>query len=118
MKNNFMLLIALFISLLFISCNKDTSTIDGLKPPVTVTTNTVTISNFAFSPLSFTVSKDSVVTWKNNDSVTHTATSDTGLWDTGNIPPGGSKAIVFHTIGTFPYHCVIHTMMLGTIIVQ
>jgi MYXO-CTERM domain-containing protein len=51
--------------------------------------------------------------------VTHTATSDTGAWTTGNIAPGGtSAAVAFPTAGTFPYHCAIHPSMAGTVIVS
>jgi plastocyanin len=72
----------------------------------------------AFGPGSITVSVGTTITWHNNDGINHTSTSNTGVWDTGAIPPGGSKTQTFATAGTFPYHCNIHTMMTGTIIVQ
>ena len=49
----------------------------------------VSISNFAFSPQSVTVSVGDTVTWTNSDTVTHTATADDASWDAGNITGGG-----------------------------
>lgn len=83
------------------------------------TGNQVTIANFAFSPSSLTIAKGTTVTWKNNDSVTHTATADGGSFNTGNIAAGAtSGGVTFNTSGTFTYHCSIHTTMHGTIVVQ
>jgi plastocyanin len=79
----------------------------------------VSISGFAFSPPSVTVSVGDTVTWTNSDSVTHTATADDASWDAGNIAAGGGTgAVVFTTAGTFPYHCRIHAQMTGTVIVE
>ena len=80
--------------------------------------NTVVMNNMAFGSSTLTVPKGTTVTWQNNDSVPHTATSDTGAWDSGNIPPGESKSVIFTTTGTFPYHCTVHPMMTATIVVQ
>jgi plastocyanin len=75
--------------------------------------------NISFSPSTLTVSKGTTVTWQNNDGVTHTSTSEDGLWDTGNIAPGSSKGVTFSNTGTFKYHCTIHgPNMSGTIVVQ
>ena len=79
----------------------------------------VTISDLAFSPASVTVLVGDTVTWTNSDPQVHTATSDDGSWDAGNIAAnGGTGAFVFTTAGTFPYHCTIHTQMTGTVTVQ
>ncbi len=80
--------------------------------------NSVTISNFAFSPATVTVAVGTTVTWTNKDSVAHTVTSDTGAFDSGNLSPNGTYSYKFTTSGTFPYHCGIHTYMKGTVIVQ
>jgi plastocyanin len=71
-----------------------------------------------FTPNPIRITAGDSVTWTNNTSLTHTATSDSGAWDTGNINAGAtSAAIVFSTPGTFPYHCAIHPSMTGSIIV-
>ena len=80
--------------------------------------NTVVLSNMSFGPTTLTVQKGTTVTWQNNDGILHTATSDTGAWDSGNISAGGTRSVTFNTAGTFPYHCTVHPMMTGTIVVQ
>ena len=80
--------------------------------------NTVQITNFSFGPALMTVAKGTTVTWQNYDNVAHTATSNSGAWNTGTISPGGSGSIKFDTTGTFPYYCAVHPMMTGTIVVQ
>lgn len=78
----------------------------------------VTIQNFAFSPATVTVPAGTTIVWSNKDSTDHTSTSDTGVWDAGDIPPGtSSRGILFSTPGTYPYHCNIHPNMMGTVIV-
>ncbi len=75
--------------------------------------------NQSFSPSPVTVKVGQTVAWRNADSITHTATSDAGAFDTGSIGPGAtSNAIQMNTAGTFGYHCSIHPSMVGTITVQ
>jgi len=87
----------------------------GAAPP-----NTVVMSGFSFSPSSLTIKKGTTITWKNNDGAIHTSTSDTGVWDTGDMSNGSSKTTTFNTAGTFSYHCTYHQAMgmTGTITVQ
>ncbi len=80
--------------------------------------NSVSISGFAFNPASLTVTVGTLVTWTNNDSVTHTVTSDTGVWDSGQIISGQTFSHTFNQTGTFSYHCSIHTNMVAKIVVQ
>ena len=80
--------------------------------------NTVTMKGLAFNPSALTISKGANVTWTNDDSTTHTVTSDTGAFESGNLSPGNSFTRQFNDTGTFPYHCSIHTFMKGTIAVQ
>jgi plastocyanin len=117
------LLLSMVAFVLLISCGKDQSTNPyGNNPsPLPVTQpHTVGMANMTFSPSSITVAKGTTVTWQNNDYVLHTATSDSGSWDTGHVPAGGSKAITFNTAGTFTYHCFFHGSMgmTGSVIVQ
>jgi len=104
----------------FQGCSKDSSNPYGSSsgsssPPPP---NTVIMMNIAFNPGTLTVSTGTTVTWQNNDGVTHTSTSDTGVWDAGNIAPGASKNVTFSNAGTFKYDCSIHAGMTGTIVVQ
>ncbi|MBM2846616.1 MAG: Cupredoxin-like protein [Bacteroidetes bacterium] len=88
--------------------------------PATVPPNTVVMSSSTFSPATITVQRTTTITWRNDDSIVHTSTSDSTGWDTGDIPAGGSRTTTFSTAGTFRYHCTYHrTMgMVGTVIVQ
>jgi plastocyanin len=114
--------LALFsVSVLLLSgCTKAGTSPYGATsaPPAAGQPNTVVMANIAFGPVTLTVPAGTVVTWQNNDGVNHTSTSDTGVWDTGTIVPGGSKTTTFSVKGTFPYHCTVHPMMTGTVIVQ
>jgi plastocyanin len=76
----------------------------------------VEINHFAFHPPTLRVAKGGTVTFSNASKVTHTATG--GNFDTGFIKPGKSVAVRFKQKGTFAYHCEIHPLMHGKIIVN
>jgi plastocyanin len=79
----------------------------------------IAIQNFAFSPSTITINQGDTITWTNMDSSTHTVTSDSGSeLASGNIPDGQTFSHTFNTVGTFDYHCSIHPMMKGEVIVQ
>ncbi len=80
--------------------------------------SSVTIQGFAFSPATLTVSVGTKVTWTNKDGTTHTVTSDSGVFNSGNVANGASYTYTFNTAGTFAYHCSIHSNMTGTIVVK
>jgi plastocyanin len=82
-------------------------------------TVTVDISDFAFQPATVTIQAGDTVTWTNNDSVAHTATSthDPASFD-GEMEPGESFSFTFSEPGTFDYICEIHPAMEGTIVVE
>ena len=81
-------------------------------------TQTVTISDFAFSPATVTITAGDTVTWTNADPVVHTATSTTGAFDSGDIAQGESFSVTFTTPGTYDYFCTPHPTMTGQIVVQ
>jgi plastocyanin len=84
----------------------------------TATTARVRIVDFAFRPKAITVSKGTRVRWVNRGATTHTSTSNSGLWNSGNIAPGDSFSRVFRRAGTFRYHCSIHPSMTGRVVVS
>ena len=72
-----------------------------------------------YSPNPIRITVGSTITWTNDHSIAHTATADSGAWDTGALATGAtSSAIAFNTAGTFAYHCRFHTDMHGTVIVS
>jgi plastocyanin len=58
------------------------------------------------------------VIFKNVSDAAHTVTSDNGAFDSGNIAQGASWRFTATKAGTFPYHCIYHSLMRGTIIVS
>jgi plastocyanin/uncharacterized membrane protein YozB (DUF420 family) len=68
----------------------------------------VSLKDFAFVPKILKVKAGTTVTFVNQDPVKHTVTSDTGLFDSGDILPGKSFSYTFNQAGTFPYFCVFH----------
>jgi subtilisin family serine protease len=68
----------------------------------------------AIAPASITIPAGSTVRWTSQGD-THTSTSNTGLWDSGNIPPGNSFSYTFNTPGTYTYQCKLHPGMAGTV---
>ncbi|MFC1987931.1 cupredoxin family copper-binding protein [Chloroflexota bacterium] len=78
----------------------------------------ISISGFDFNPKTIKVSVGTTVKWTNHDSVPHTVTSDSNLFESGNLPGGATFRYTFNKSGTYDYHCVIHPSMRGTIIVE
>ncbi|MFE0044273.1 cupredoxin domain-containing protein [Streptomyces albireticuli] len=78
----------------------------------------VLIEDFQFVPSSVTIRVGDTVRWTNNDSATHTSTSDNGVWNSGNLTAGTSFRHTFRTAGSFSYHCAIHPSMTGTVTVR
>jgi plastocyanin len=78
---------------------------------------TVAITNFAFKPAKLTVAVGTRVTFVNHDSTAHTATADHGGFGTGTINPHHSDTVRLTKPGRYPYHCLFHAFMTGTITV-
>src|SRR5579871_2255207 len=85
---------------------------------VSIVSGARALTTNAYNPNPITVSRGGTVMWVNNDSISHTSTSDTNVWNSGTIAPGASFSMTFPTAGTFPYHCTIHPNMVGTVTVQ
>src|SRR5438105_2248081 len=84
-------LCGLIVLLLVVSagCKKSASNPSSPSSPSQGNSNSVSIQNMAFSPASITVAINTPVAWTNNDNVAHTVTSNTGLFNSGNISAGG-----------------------------
>ena len=81
----------------------------------------VVIYDYKFAPLMLTVPVGTTVTWINHDTAPHTAThrsfSDEAF-DSGNMQATQIFAHRFRKPGTYPYLCILHQGMRGTILVQ
>jgi plastocyanin len=81
--------------------------------------SSIAIKNFAFAPDVLTVKPGTKVSVKNEDGVTHTLTSTTGKFSTGDVASGQRVSFTApETPGTYPYRCNIHQYMTGTLVVR
>ncbi|MDP6587430.1 MAG: HYR domain-containing protein, partial [Anaerolineales bacterium] len=79
-----------------------------------------------FIPTVVTIKADTEVTWHNGDTAAHTTysgsptTGPDGYWDSSLIMSGGSYTLSFEGFepGTYPYGCMVHPWMTGTIILE
>jgi len=100
----------------FVSCNDNAP-----APPVNA--RVVRIRNFQFSPAQLSVPRGTTVWWINCENAgagnAHTATSDSGVWDSPLLAPEGvgNYSRPFDAPGAFPYHCKPHPNMVATITV-
>ncbi len=114
-----LLVVPLFACMLlfYSSCSKtnDYNTTSGSGLPGT---NEVWLQGSAFNPSTITVAANTTIKWINKDSYTHTVTSDVVMFDSGNLGANGIFSYTFTAKGTFNYHCSIHSMMTGKVIVN
>jgi plastocyanin len=90
----------------------DTTTVSNVIP--------VAIKGFVYIPETVTVSAGSSVAWTNQDNAPHTSTGigdAVSALDSGAIVFGQTFTQEFDTPGTYPYYCVYHPNMLGTVVV-
>jgi plastocyanin len=109
-------------------CGGSTPSALDSPPPPGIPANSVTISDFTFSPGTLTVTMGTTVHWTNNGPSSHSVTSDSSAFDSGTLSgpmgdpyggmtAGGTFTHIFSSAGTFDYHCAIHAGMHGTITV-
>jgi plastocyanin len=113
---------------LLTACGSSNSATPASPTPAPATTSTGTpvsippgaqvLGSSAYVPNPVTISAGSVVTWTNNDSTAHTASSNTGVFNSGTIGPGQSFSFTFTAAGTYQYHCTFHQGMVGSVVVQ
>jgi len=87
--------------------------------PAASRSRTENISDYAYGPKTLTIPAGSEVTFENEDTTAHTATSkQSGAFDTDSIAPGKSATVTFSEPGTFVYYCLFHPFMKGTVEVE
>ena len=112
LKRILMLSISVIIVSL-LSCSKSQNNYGSQPPPGANGDGTYNIFNMAF-PAKITVKKGATVKWFNKDGYAHTVTSDDGTtFDSGNLAAGATFSYTATTVGTFPYHCELHSNMTG-----
>jgi len=77
-----------------------------------------------FIPSTVVITAGGTVTWENTDNAAHTATSGSpsdgpdGVWDSSLMMVNGSYSVTLDDEGTYPYFCMVHPWMQGTVIVE
>jgi plastocyanin len=92
----------------------------ALEDTIRIVSNAAQKMSMAYSPNPDTVAKGTTVRWINQDSATHTATSDFGAPENFNITiaPGSQGVRKFDNAGSFPYYCAVtNHQMNGNIVV-
>ena len=91
---------------------------EGCTPAPPPMSPTVEMPGVIYTPAEVTIQQGGTVTWENTFNEQHSATSDSGFFDTGIFSPGEQSTLTFNTAGSFPYHCTVHGFaMTGTITV-
>ena len=118
-KKHFTFITLIIIALAILSgCTQQTTDQAGEKDVEKASQGTITVSikDFKFNPAAITITKGTKVTWVNEDSAPHTATSE-GSFDSGTLSKDQSFSDIFAEAGTFDYKCSIHPSMKGKVIV-
>jgi nitrite reductase (NO-forming) len=95
----------------------------GSSTGVSIAPGSSSLTDTAFQPNPVQVSTGDTVTWTNNDSQPHTATSGEnvtpdGKFDSGIMAPKGTFDFTFTEAGEYPYFCLLHPNMVGTVSVS
>lgn len=90
---------------------------------VSIVQGSSTLTTDAYQPNPVQVSVGSTVTWTNNDAQPHTATSGEnatpdGRFDSSIMAPAATFDHTFTEAGEFPYFCLLHPNMVGTVSVS
>jgi len=78
----------------------------------------ISIIDKSFRPGSFSIATGGSIEWSNDDGEAHTVTSTDSAFDSGIMNGGATFSQAFATPGSYPYFCLIHPEMRGTITVS
>ena len=90
---------------------------------VSIVPGSSTLTTDAYQPNPIQVSVGTTVTWTNNDVQPHTATSGEnvtpdGRFDSSIMAPAATFEHTFTEAGEYPYFCLLHPNMVGTVSVS
>ena len=108
-------------AVLLLGCGSDGGSTDqtSAAPGGAGGAKAVTIKDYIYRPATITVPKGTTLTFTNQDSTAHTATSkESGVFESGPIETGKSAKVTLNTSGTFTYYCLFHPFMKGTVVVE
>jgi plastocyanin len=79
---------------------------------------TVDLRSLRYSKGKVEVEVGTTIVWRNRDPLAHSVTSDSSLFDSGELKPEASWSHTFSTPGTYSYHCTPHPQMKATVVVR
>jgi plastocyanin len=87
---------------------------------VSIVSGSSSFTTDAYAPNPIQVSTGATVTWTNDDSQPHTATSGEDAtpdqqFESGIMAPGATFEHTFTEPGDYPYFCLLHPNMVGTV---
>jgi len=77
----------------------------------------IPVGQYSSRNITLVLGVNNTVTWINEDVVSHSVTSDTGLFDSGVLGPKQEWSFTFSSPGSYAYHCSLHPWMKGLITV-
>jgi plastocyanin len=80
--------------------------------------HTIVIDGMRFIPQTLEVKSGDTVVWRNKDPFPHTATAGAGGPASPAIAAGASWTFTANKRGSFPYLCMLHRTMTGTLVVK
>jgi alcohol dehydrogenase (cytochrome c) len=89
----------------------------GTETAIGANVSQLQVVDFGFSPGNDLVPPGTTLTWTNTGQITHTVTSDDGLFDSGDLPTGATFTTTLNDPGTYWYFCRPHPFMRGRIVV-
>jgi plastocyanin len=90
---------------------------------ISIVSGSSSLTTDAYQPNPIQVSAGATVTWTNSDSQPHTATSGENatpdeVFDSGILAPAATFEHTFTAAGEYPYFCLVHPHMVGTVSVS
>ncbi len=95
----------------------------GGPTSVSIVPGSSSLTTDAYQPNPVQVTAGATVTWTNDDAVPHTATSGENAtpdqrFDSGIMAPAATFEHTFTEAGEYPYFCLLHPNMVGTVSVS
>src|ERR671919_1683021 len=96
---------------------------EGGGTSVSIVPGSSSLTTDAYQPNPVQVAVGDTVTWTNDDAQPHTATSGQnatpdGTFDSSIMAPGATFEHTFTEAGEYPYFCLLHPNMVGTVSVS
>jgi len=86
----------------------------GGAPARAASDHQVTMASMSYGQIPTGLQVGDTITWTNRDTVPHTVTARDRSFDL-RVNPGRSARMTLQKAGSFPFYCIYHTTMRGTL---